>query len=561
MKLFLAEVRRPLWPRLRVPHASNARTRNLTSTTRRWQQDHNSSSTSDLFNYTSGRWIHDEHLRRSQRRRPFNVAELKRLAAAAINAPATAVASLQKLGEGGFNRTFLVTMRDGFQLVARIPYPVTEPKYLLVASEVATIEYLRRRGFPVPQIYGYSATADNAVGTEYIFMECAAGRRLTDRWFDLSEQELAGVVERIVELEAGLFALDFPASGSLFFERDLHCMETVRIADEAGAVGEGQFCIGPEVTRALWLGKRRILPVHRGPYTSPVDVLAAGARKEIAYLEEYGQPVRASKPLPVNRSYKQSPRDHINNLADYLRVAPYLVPSDASLTQRTIRHPDLQPNNIFVNEELEITGLVDWQYSTIRPLFLQCGVPTNLQSADGDIPSLLQEPRLPDGLDRLSEADQRCERELFRSRWLHYCYLTATATLNPSHQAALTGDLGVLRRRLCHQAAVPWDGDNVTLKADLIQLTMNWDRLVRSEDADTSACPIAYSQDEMNECLQLNTAQVGLNEQERLSREILGVGSEGWVAAERYENVKACEEVLKVDEISVVDTSKESILN
>ncbi|PYI32658.1 phosphotransferase [Aspergillus indologenus CBS 114.80] len=447
-------------------------------------------------------------------------------------------------------------MRDGFQLVARIPYPVTEPKYLLVASEVATIEYLRRRGFPVPRIYGYSATADNAVGTEYIFMECAAGRRLTDRWFELSEQELAGVVERIVALEARLFALDFPASGSLFFERDLQCMETVRIPDEVGAVGEGEgrFCIGPEVTRGL------CMPILIGIDTSPVDVLAAGARKEIVYLEEYGQPVQASKHLPANRPYKQSPRDHINNLTDYLRVAPYLVPSDASLTRHTIRHPDLQPSNIFVNEDLEITGLIDWQYSTIQPLFLQCGVPTNFQSADGDIPSLLQEPRLPDGFDRLSEADRRCERELFRSRWLHYCYLTATAKLNPSHQAALTGDLGVLRRRLCHQAAVPWDGDNVTLKAHLIQLTMNWDRLVRSEDADAAACPVVYSQDEVNECLQLSTAQVELDEQKRLSREVLGVGSQGWVAAERYDGVKACEEALKIDGLSVADASKESIL-
>ncbi|PYH41312.1 phosphotransferase family protein [Aspergillus saccharolyticus JOP 1030-1] len=515
---------------------------------------------SDLFNDTSGRWIYDEHLRKSQRRRPFNVDELKRLAASSINAPASEVVDLQKLGEGGFNRTFLVTMRDGFQLVARIPYPVTEPKYLLVASEVATINYLRRRGFPVPRIYGYSATADNAAGTEYIFMERASGRSLTERWFDLSEKELAGLVEKLVAWEARLFALEFPASGSIFMERDLRCMETVPIPGEEGFVPEGQFCIGPEVTRGLWLGQRRILPVHRGPYTSPVEALTAGARKEIAYLEEYGQPVQSSKHRSPHQPYKQSPREYINSLADYLRIAPYLVPSDTSLTRHTIRHPDLQPSNIFVDDDLEITALIDWQYTNIRPLFLQCGVPTNLQSADGDSPNLLQEPSLPERLDMLSEAEKSRERELFRSRWLHYCYLNSTAKLNRPHQAALTGDLGVLRQKLCNQAAVPWDGDNVTLKADLIQLTMNWERLARSEDSDDSTCPITYDKDEANKCLELSSAQMEFNEQDQWSRHALGVGSEGWVPAERYEYVKACEELLRVDEFAAAGSGRERAL-
>jgi hypothetical protein len=34
-----------------------------------------------------------------------------------------------KLAEGGFNRTFLITTPNGFQMVARIPYPATLPKY------------------------------------------------------------------------------------------------------------------------------------------------------------------------------------------------------------------------------------------------------------------------------------------------------------------------------------------------------------------------------------------------------------------------------------------------
>lgn len=78
---------------------------------------------------------------------------------------------MEKLAEGGFNRTFLITMRCGFRMVARIPYPATIPKNFAVASEVATMAFLRSSGLPIPEVYGYSPTPNNAAGTEYIFME------------------------------------------------------------------------------------------------------------------------------------------------------------------------------------------------------------------------------------------------------------------------------------------------------------------------------------------------------------------------------------------------------
>ena len=65
-----------------------------------------------------------------------------------MNQTSDDVVSLSKLAEGGFNRTFIVTLRDGQQMVARIPYPVTVPKYYAVASEVVTIEYLCSSGLP-----------------------------------------------------------------------------------------------------------------------------------------------------------------------------------------------------------------------------------------------------------------------------------------------------------------------------------------------------------------------------------------------------------------------------
>ena len=106
--------------------------------------------------------------------------ELKSLAAGSVSRKLTDVAQFRKLAEGGFNRAFLVSMHDGFEMIARIPYVTTKPRNLLVASEVATMDYLRSCGIPIPKVFDYSATSKNAAGTEYIFMEVNAGTNLGD---------------------------------------------------------------------------------------------------------------------------------------------------------------------------------------------------------------------------------------------------------------------------------------------------------------------------------------------------------------------------------------------
>jgi aminoglycoside phosphotransferase (APT) family kinase protein len=87
----------------------------------------------------------------------FNVDGLCQLAAESVNRSPADFVNLAKLAEGGFNRTFLITMRDGFQMVARIPYLATLPKYYALASEVATMALLRSSALPVPEVCGYSS--------------------------------------------------------------------------------------------------------------------------------------------------------------------------------------------------------------------------------------------------------------------------------------------------------------------------------------------------------------------------------------------------------------------
>jgi hypothetical protein len=156
-------------------------------------------------------------------------------------------------------------MRDGFQLIARIPYPLVQPKYLVVASEVATMDFLHLQGIPVPKVYGYSAIADNAAGTEYIFMELIRGMNLGDMWDDMPGKDRNTVITKLVELESRLFALRFPASGSLYYTKDLQAEIDRVIIPTRYPESKSQFCIGPDTAIELWYGKRLDLQVDRGP--------------------------------------------------------------------------------------------------------------------------------------------------------------------------------------------------------------------------------------------------------------------------------------------------------
>ncbi|KAG6822514.1 hypothetical protein H0H92_013551, partial [Tricholoma furcatifolium] len=163
----------------------------------------------------------NEDLWRAERRRVFNVEELSRLAAEAVNRSPDNIVHMEKLAEGSWNRIFLITMRCGFQMVARIPYLITHPKYLAIASEVATMTFLRSEGLPIPEVYGYSPTSNNAAGTEYIFMEFIQGTKLGDIWFKLGESEIISISRQLAELESKMMSISFPAGGSLYYLEDL----------------------------------------------------------------------------------------------------------------------------------------------------------------------------------------------------------------------------------------------------------------------------------------------------------------------------------------------------
>lgn len=92
-----------------------------------------------FFQYTSGRWLHDEQLQLERRYITFDIDALKNLAATKLGSRCS---QIRKLLEGLYNKVFSLRMEDGREILARIPNPNAGPSRYVVASEVATLDFV-----------------------------------------------------------------------------------------------------------------------------------------------------------------------------------------------------------------------------------------------------------------------------------------------------------------------------------------------------------------------------------------------------------------------------------
>ncbi|KAL4781272.1 kinase-like domain-containing protein [Aspergillus varians] len=436
----------------------------------------------ELFKYTSGRWIFNEDLRLKERHLEFDIAALQSAVAAATTRSTSDIVSFNQLAEGGFNRLFQVTFNDGKHVIARLPYPSTVPQQHTVASEVATLDYLRLNGVNTPKVYAWCSKRANLVGAEYIIMEKLDGIPLGEVWYTMTPKQQHGIMKQIVEWETRLMSMKFPASGSIYYQKDLASGQGVPLLENS----DRGFCIGPMAHYSWWHDERAILNADRGPWASSNDIFRAVGERELKWTKAYAKPR-----LPYERLYREiynfspvSPDSHIQALSDYLTLAQCLgFKAESPLNRPVIRHPDFQPNNILVSETNEIVGLIDWQHCTILPLGIAAGIPKHFQNYGDPDSEKLRRPQttLPPDYDSLSLSEQASVRETMRRRVIHFLYAALTKRLNPEHYDAIFNQSSILHQRLFKSAGSPWEGDSITLQADIISAVQNWPTLITED--------------------------------------------------------------------------------
>ncbi|KAI9673929.1 MAG: Phosphotransferase enzyme [Caeruleum heppii] len=495
-----------------------------------------SKSDQDLFTYTSGRYLYNEKLRRAERCVPFDVAALKDIAARCVGRQS--VARLEKLAEGGFSRVFLLTMNDGFEVIAKLPYSLTVPKHFTTESEVATLDFLSSKTVPVPRVYAWSSEGDNPVGSEYIIMEKAPGQPLQSRWFSLTKKERVHLVTSFVEIERKIFSFALGSYGSLYYrgrlpshlEADLYTPETV---DESG--DGSRFCLGPATDYMFWRGKRAQLDLNRGPWSDPHDYLRSVGQRELEWTRRFGKAQVNDFPHNTVLKGEISPKTYLDLLDKYLSVAPHLLPRDHGnpLNRPTLRHPDLNPTNLFVSESCEVSCIIDWQHTTALPLLLMAGHPPLFENPDPGPPKGFEKPSLPEDYDSLSQEEKMQADELHRQRMLSYLYMVFNAKDNKAHFNALRYLMLMPCQHLVDRVGRQWSGNPITLKGALLRIVNNWNQLAQGE-----SCPVHFDANDEEEFLQTEDRWFTATMLLEHWRSVLDdVGQDGWVRNESYERV------------------------
>ena len=93
-----------------------------------------------FFRYTSGRWLYDEDRRMKKRYLKFNVQGLLDAVSEALQSRCVGIT---KLPEGQYNKVFLMQMENGTEILVRMPNPNAGHPRAIVASEVATLDFVR----------------------------------------------------------------------------------------------------------------------------------------------------------------------------------------------------------------------------------------------------------------------------------------------------------------------------------------------------------------------------------------------------------------------------------
>ncbi|KFY11109.1 hypothetical protein V492_04652 [Pseudogymnoascus sp. VKM F-4246] len=437
-----------------------------------------------------------------------------------------------------------------FEVIVKIPYHLTVPKHFTTESEVATLDFLQSKGIPVPRVYAWSSTNDNAVGTEYIIMEKAPGQPLEDRWFSLTEKESVHLVTSYVEIEKKLFALPIDAYGSLYYKENLPAHLQVELSaagtpDESGDAK--RFCIGPTADYMFWFGRRTGIELDRGPWRDPHAFLRAIGTKELESKHRFGKPMENEFPHNDMLEGKIAPEAYTELLDKYIALSSYLLPKSREnlLNRSTLRHPDINPMNIFVSDECDVSCIIDWQHTTILPLLLAAGNPVLFDNPDPTPPKDYSAPVLSENYASLNSGEKEHADELHRRRMLFYLYMIFNGKDNKDHFAAMRTPLLAQRKHLIERAGMQWTGNTVTLQGALMRAIDGWGLLALEGHGDVE-CPMSFGAEEAEAFYELEKNWFNANILVEHWREVLGgMSGDGWVRNEVFDDAVERNRALK----------------
>ncbi|KAI0882820.1 kinase-like domain-containing protein [Annulohypoxylon maeteangense] len=239
---------------------------------------------------------------------------------------------------GGMNYHIELRFDDGVKWIARIrrfnaTSPPAELRDHIIQREVATLKFLEQTSAPTPKVFDFTLDhADNPVGVGYILMEKLPGKPLLE--VSRTKEQMKRVMEQLADVFIELHKYPFNRLGSLDNPGDSH----------VGALAR------ESLTDFIQSEMRTM-----GPFSS---------------MEEYH---KSSLQLLLDQILRQEM--YSNRAVDAYLIHRFLldlVPSVLSSAQDDgkfyLKHADDKGDHILVDENFNITGIIDWEWAHTAPL-------------------------------------------------------------------------------------------------------------------------------------------------------------------------------------------------
>jgi len=244
---------------------------------------------------------------------------------------------------GSYNIVYVLTFSDARKWAVRIPGnvgPFTELEAQRMNSVYGTMLYLhsympKKNKLKVPKVFHWSVDKAD-IGVPYALMQFVEGTPISDRWHDKSwvtEEKRLRILTNLAEAMSELHTLRFEKIGSLRFVEGVHD----RISNIGAIVNVNMDGMGET--------REGCTPI--GPYITTQEYLLDNS--------DDAEP-------DVSRAYMEVIRWAVESIPSHMTV-------DGSFT---LSPPDFNYQNIFIDDDANITGLIDWDCVKTSPRGLGC---------------------------------------------------------------------------------------------------------------------------------------------------------------------------------------------
>ncbi|KAJ5918288.1 Aminoglycoside phosphotransferase [Penicillium verhagenii] len=290
------------------------------------------------------------------------------------------------LTEGTFNKIYDVEV-NGQNFIMRVSLPI-DPVHK-TRSEVATVDWIRLvTDIPVPEILAYDATRETEVGFEWILMSKMPGQPLDDSWSTIPMATKTNLVKRFAGFSASLWQNQLKGIGNIY-PPSVTAEDPRSTQDPAGtdiAVPMVKH-ITPNTSRIVSLEfvmkSHAYQNVQRGPFASSRQWMMS--RLCLAKNDCYEQLLKYPTDDDYFKEAVKRARKTLRRVENLELILPRIFPLDSKTPEPTmIFHADLNTSNILVNDEGELTGVLDWELVSAVPLWKACYFPFFLNGTPRD---------------------------------------------------------------------------------------------------------------------------------------------------------------------------------